>query len=51
MNLSKKIIGGLTLAGIMTLTGTIGFAQQGVAPNQESAERTERKCIAAANTG
>ena len=43
MNLSKKIIGGLTLAGIMTLTGAIGFAQQGVAPNQESAERTERK--------
>lgn len=39
---SKKIIGGLALAGTMALTGIVGFAQQETTPGQGGRERAAR---------
>lgn len=42
LNGSKKIMGGLALAGSLLLTGVVGFAQQEAQQGQNGKERTER---------
>jgi protein CpxP len=39
---TKKIMGGLALAGTLMLTGVVGFAQQGAAPGQDGKEHAGR---------